>query len=125
MQHKSGPPMEVEDELEIMDDSEEELTVVQSNIVRDYSRGTIEIKEENSDEMEAKWKLFLQKMGGFSRSETCSIAYQFAGPNGNCRICDLDFRSNVKTIDHIIKDHFDVVTGRKSGNQRYVSLNFN
>ena len=36
----SGPTMEVEDELEIMDDSEEELTVVRSNSMRDYSRGS-------------------------------------------------------------------------------------
>ena len=37
----SGPSMTVEDELEIMDDSEDELTVVRSNIMRDYSRGTM------------------------------------------------------------------------------------
>ena len=36
----SGPSMTVEDELEIMDDSEDELTVVRSNIMRDYSRGS-------------------------------------------------------------------------------------
>jgi hypothetical protein len=36
----NDPSMIVEDELEIMDDSEEELTVVRSNIMRDYSRGS-------------------------------------------------------------------------------------
>ena len=36
----NGPSMQVEDELEIMDDSEDELTVVRSNIKRDYSRGS-------------------------------------------------------------------------------------
>ena len=36
----SGPSMQVEDELEIMDDSEDELTVVRSNVMRDYSRGS-------------------------------------------------------------------------------------
>ena len=37
----SGPSMQVEDEVEIMDDSEDEiLTVVRSNKMRDYSRGS-------------------------------------------------------------------------------------
>ena len=41
MQHKSGPAMQVEDVVEIIDDSDDELTVVRSNIMRDYSRGTM------------------------------------------------------------------------------------
>ena len=65
IENKSGPSMQVEDELEIMDDSEDELTVVRSNIMRDYSRGTLEIetiemKDENSYEMEAQEDFELQ-----------------------------------------------------------------
>ena len=118
MQHKSGPAMQVEDVVEIIDDSDDELTVVRSNIMRDYSQDF-----ETSYEMEAQEDIYiLLKMGGNFRTETCRYADQvkFVGPNGHCRICDLDFRSTLLTVDHIINDHFDVATGRKSGNQRCV-----
>ena len=63
IENKSGPAMQTEDELEIFYDSEDELTVVQSNIMRDYSRGT-EMKDENSYEMEFKP---VQEMSGLNK----------------------------------------------------------
>merc|ERR1712008_557579 len=51
----SGPSMQVEDELEIMDDSEDELTVVRSNIMRDYSRGSSGSFDQDCNNIHTKW----------------------------------------------------------------------
>ena len=38
----------------------------------------------------------------------------------HCNICDMDFESTAKTIDHIIKDHLDVASGKEDGLARCV-----
>ena len=62
------------------------------------------------------------KMGGNCRSSVARNAHnaRFVGPNQHCNICDMDFESTAKTVDHILNDHFDVAFGRKDGNKRCV-----
>ena len=50
----------------------------------------------------------------------CRKAAQYVGPNQHCNICDMDFESTAKTIDHIIKDHLDVASGKEDGLARCV-----